>query len=382
MRSSETVCGKKGFAKVGHIFVALAIIAGFQIHNSTASVGNQNSSDEKSEVKLKSIGSLAFGVNGILFVADPLDATIYAISTADSKTDGKKNAIDVKNVSEKIAGMVGVEKGQVRINDVAVNPENGDAYLSATRGNGDSALGLLFKVSASDSAISEVDLSGVKSTKTVIPNPAKSSSGRRGNQRMNTITDLSFVDGELYVAGLSNEEFASSLRVVPFPFEKSAKSSSVEIYHGAHGKFETRSPIRTFAAYDIAGETNLLAAYTCTPLVRIPLSSLEPDSKVKGTTVAELGNRNVPLDMFCYKKEGKDFVLMANTSRGVMKISLDDLEQQVGITSRISGTAGLKYDTIKDWTGVMQLDRFDEKRALILVRDDQKNFHLKTVDLP
>ncbi len=45
----------------------------------------------------------------------------------------------------------------------------------------------------------------------------------------------------MIVAGLSNEEFASTLRSLPFPFKEGESETSVEIYHGAHGKFETRS---------------------------------------------------------------------------------------------------------------------------------------------
>jgi hypothetical protein len=36
-----------------------------------------------------------------------------------------------------------------------------------------------------------------------------------------------------------------------------------------------------------------------------------------GTTIAELGNRNRPTDMIVYRKGGKDYLLIANTSRGV-----------------------------------------------------------------
>src|SRR5439155_26701410 len=134
-----------------------------------------------------------------------------------------------------------------------------------------------------------------------------------------------------------------TLRSIPFPFKDADKGASVEIYHGAHGKFETQSPVRTFVAYDIDGETNLLAAYTCTPLVKIPVAELKPGAHVKGTTVAELGNRNRPLDMVVFKKDGKDYILMANSSRGVMKITTDNIDKIRGIDQPISGTAGLTY---------------------------------------
>ena len=91
----------------------------------------------------------------------------------------------------------------------------------------------------------------------------------------------------------------------------------------------------------IDDEVNLLAAYTCTPLVRIPISDLKPETKVKGTTIAELGNRNRPLDMVVYQKDDKDFALMANSTRGVMKIDLATAGSQAELTERVRGTAGV-----------------------------------------
>ncbi len=35
---------------------------------------------------------------------------------------------------------------------------------------------------------------------------------------MQTITDMEYVNGNVIVAGLSNEEWASALRSIPFPF--------------------------------------------------------------------------------------------------------------------------------------------------------------------
>jgi len=79
------------------------------------------------------------------------------------------------------------------------------------------------------------------------------------------------------------------------------------------------------------------------------VKDLKPGEKVTGTTVAELGNRNRPLSMIVYKKDGKDYVLMANSSRGLMKIKLEGVDSIKGITKRIAGKAGLTYDTIEAW---------------------------------
>ena len=164
----------------------------------------------------------------------------------------------------------------------------------------------------------------MKFTKVDLPNaPAANPKRPRATRAPQSITDMAFVDGRLYVAGLSNEEFASKLRSVAYPFTTVDGGTSVEIYHGNHGQFETRSPVYTFVPYKVNGEPNLIAGYLCTPLVKFPVSSLKPGAKVLGTTIAELGNRNRPLDMIVYKKDGKEFLLMSNNSRGVMKIPTD-----------------------------------------------------------
>ena len=187
----------------------------------------------------------------------------------------------------------------------------------------------------------------------------------------------------LFVAGLSNEEFASTLRSIPFPFQAADKGSSIEIYHGSHGRFETNAPIKTFAAIELNGETNLLAAYTCTPLVRIPVAVLKPGVKVKGTTVAELGNHNNPLDMVVYEKGGQEYVLMSNDVRGLMKVSLAKVGTIEPITKHVSNTAGLtfqKLDAFKN--NVTKLGRLDKNNALLLVKNDKGSFNLETLALP
>ena len=72
--------------------------------------------------------------------------------------------------------------------------------------------------------------------------------------------------------------------------------------------------MRAFVPFVIDGEPHLLAGFQCTPLVKFPLNALNPGKKVTGTTVAELGNRNRPYDMIVYEKDGKDYLLMANTA--------------------------------------------------------------------
>lgn len=357
------------------VLLALFVVAATASFNGTANAD---------DLSLKSAGPIAFGPDGLLLISDPMEATIYAVETGDTNgsTDGVK--VELADVRAKVASMMGTKSEDVRINDLAVNPINGHPYLSVTRGSGDKEMSTILMVNPKSNEISEFDFKGKKFTKAALPNAAESKQTRRGNQRLMSITDMAFVDDKVYVAGLSNEEFASNLRAIQYPFKDADKGSSIEIYHGAHGKFETRSPIRTFAAMTIDKEVNLIAAYTCTPLVKIPVGNLKPEAKVKGVTIAELGNRNRPLDMVVYKKKDKQFALMANSHRGVMKIDLAKAGSQAELTERVGGggTAGVPFETIKDLTGVMQLDGLSATHGVVLVRDKDGKEDLKTIVLP
>jgi hypothetical protein len=88
--------------------------------------------------------------------------------------------------------------------------------------------------------------------------------------------------------------------------------------------------------------------------------------------------------MVVYKKDGKDFLLIANSSRGVMKVSTENVEKAESITEHVKdgGTKGLPYDTIMEWKGIDQLDRLDEKHALVVRRTDAGALALETLALP
>jgi len=335
---------------------------------------------KKGSVELQAAGPLSFGPEGILFIGDPEAAVIYAVGTGDTSGDPSSVDLNIDQIDAKVAAALGTKAGDILINDMAVNPLSGSVFLSVSRGRGPDASIAVLKVNGKGE-ISEVSLSDVPMAKSAVDNAPAAGGTGRNNQRAMSITDLEFKDGRLIVAGLSNEEFASSLRSLDFPFQEKANTTSVEIFHGAHGRVETRSPVRTFTTYEIAKQPQVLAAYTCTPLVKFPLDQLKPGAKVTGVTIAELGNRNRPLDMFVYNKGGEDYILMANSARGVMKISTKGAGRDSGITEKINGTAGQTYETIESLQGVEQLDRLNKTSAVILVRDDS-GVHLRTIELP
>ena len=327
--------------------------------------------------EIKSAGPMAFGPEGILFVGDYISGSVYAIGTGDTKADGK-GAVKVEKIDEKIGSLLGASADGILINDVRVNPASGNVFLSVARGKGPDGAPVIVKLDRAGK-LTEVALKEIPFASITLPAANTKASGK--SKVVESITGIAYIDGKVIVAGLSTEEFASRLRVIPFPFKEADKGAGIEIYHGAHGKLETQSPVRTFLPFDIAGETHILASYTCTPLVKIPLSELKPGEKVKGTTVAELGNGNRPLDMIQYKKGDKTFILMANSKHGVIKVDTSGIDKIAPITTPVKGTAGLKYESITELKDVVQLDKLDEERALILVKSD-KNFNLETVPLP
>jgi hypothetical protein len=144
--------------------------------------------------------------------------------------------------------------------------------------------------------------------------------------------------------------------------------------------------VRTLVPINVGHEPYVLAAYTCTPLVQFPVKALEPKAKIRGKTIAELGNRNRPLDMIVYEKGGKEYLLLANSSRGVMKIDGDGIAEAASIEEPVKDGAikGLKVETVQGWTGVEHLDLFDNGHALVLRRPNGEKgpANLETLPLP
>jgi hypothetical protein len=367
---------KVNASKFSTFVLSLTVAAGL---TAATAFGASSASMTMGKAELKSAGQLAFGPDGILFVGDSMGGSIVAIDTGDRTPSRSAGKIEIMGINQKIAALLGATPDQILVNDVVVNPLSKKAYISVSRGRGPDAIPVILRADSAGK-ITEVTLDNVKHSMVSLPDAPQSKEGGRSNPRLETITHMAFVNGNIIIAGLSNEEFSSSLRSIPFPFQQAGRGASIEIYHGSHGRFETNAPVRTFVAYNLKSEPYILAAYTCTPLVKIPVSELKAGAKVKGTTIAELGNRNRPLDMIVYNKGGQDYILMANSSRGVMKMPADGID---GFQPVLAHTekAGVAYETIADLKGVQQLDKLDDKSALMLI-DNAGSLDLHTVPLP
>jgi hypothetical protein len=273
----------------------------------------------------------------------------------------------------------------LRIEDIKVNPISKNVYISVTRGRAPNAIPVLLRTSAT-SNLSVFALDNVAYASAPLPNPPASNprAGYR-NPRLETITQLAFAAGKVIVAGLSNEEFSSNLRVIPFPFRDVDKGANIEIFHGSHGEYETQAPVRTFFPSTIAGKQYIVAAYTCTPLVLIPLDALKSGAKVTGTTIAELGMGNRPLDMIPYRKDDHDYILLANSYRGVLKLPAENLDRYSAITEQAQ-MEGVPFKRIPALRGIRRLTTLDDTSALVLKddrgEDDNAALDLESVPLP
>ena len=379
-------------------FRVMAVMA-FALATSGSVTGAAPTAISGSGPTFKHIGPLAFGPDGVLFAADGQDVSIAALQLGQQMAGGAPGTRDVPAIDQKIAALLGIDAKNLLITDMVVNPKTGNAFISAMRGRGAGATPVLLRVDGAGK-IDVIVLDQVRYSRIGLPNPPPSETplvlGERkipvanypdkvdpaGVMGVQTITHMAFIDGKLYVSGLANEEFASRMRVIPYPFATADSGASVEIYHGSHGQLETFSPVFTFVPYTIDGVPSIVASYLCTPLVKFPVSALAPGSKVQGTTIAEFGNRNRPVDMIIYKKNNQDFILMSNNVRGVMKVPTSPFGKAPAIAKQVPDTAGVPFETIASMKGVQQLDLLDSSHALLLVQSAGGALDLQSAALP
>ena len=332
---------------------------------------------------IRSMSALAFGPDGTLFVGDSKGGAVFAVDVADTAPTTWKERARVTDLEARIAAALGTTADDVLIHDLAVHPGSRRVYLAVSRGgeawtsawnlpNDLADATILLRVDG-EGQITEVSLDRVRHARAELPNPVDGAREHRWKEdlslRVDTITDLAYDDGLLYVAGLSNEEFASTMWKVPYPFGAGVSATTLEIYHGAHGAYETHAPIRTFVPYELAGESHLLAAYLCTPFVTFSAAELEDGKHVKGRTLGEFGSGNYPLDMVVYRKDGKDRLLIANSQLPLMIVKPEDIESFEGELLEEPSTylAGLPYE-FRSGAGVQQLDLLDESSFVVLQR--------------
>ena len=346
-----------------------------------------------------SVGPMVFGPDEVLFVADNRRAAIVALDVADTGPDGSDEPFDLEGLDTKLASLLGCGVQEVFIRDLAVHPRTNNVFLSVMRGAGDDAIPAIVRVDRLNGRIEALELEGMLHSEVILDDAPAADDDRldtilaekneaeemehegqifrvlRLPVRTATITDMQFVDGSLFVAGLSNEEFASTLRRISFPFSDDATACSLEIFHVSHGQWETAAPIRTFAPYQ--GGAGIVASYTCTPLVHFPLADLRPGRHVRGRTVAELGFGNTPLDIVAISQGGEEHLLISNSRRPLIKVSCRDIDGQDGLTQP-KEPVGVVPE-LPDLDGIGRMDRLNDEYVLAVQWDDQGGRHLRSL---
>ena len=337
---------------------------------------------------IKSVGPLAFGPEGLLFIGDNAGAAIFAVDVGDSDAGGGVQDVNMDNFDASLAAYLGCSRDDVAIRDMAVHPASGNVYFSVMRGSGDAAVPVVIRVSGGGE-ISDVSLEGVAFSQTIIDDAADEDDPRlvsREKLRTVTVTDMSYLDGLLLVAGTSNEEFSSTMRRIPFPFNGGAESNSLEIFHVSHGKYESAAPIRAFVPYQ--GNASILASYTCTPVVQFSLGDFEPGKQVKGKTVAELGAHNRPLDLISYEHQGDEYLLVCNERHPLFKIACKDIDGQSPLTvpddsldenpaDPVTSGVGVPRQLLPH-PGVKRMANLNGSGVLMLQQDEDGSMHLRS----
>ncbi|MEA1786384.1 hypothetical protein U1E44_09800 [Arenibacter sp. GZD96] len=318
--------------------------------------------------EIASINKLTFGPEGILFLGDSKSASIVALDTKDTQVAETASEINIQNFDEKIAAALGTAVTNIEINDMAVNPLSKVIYFAVNTTDGTAVL-----LKLNGDQLEHVSLENIAYSKVQLEDAVAPDAKDRRNRplRIWAISGLKYYKGQLMVSGLSNKEFSSTFRSIPFPFKADQDYASLEIYHAAHGQYETYAPIKTFNVIQLEDKDYLIASYTCTPLVLFPIDELRNGVHVKGRTVAELGAGNSPIDMISIAKEGNRYFLMSNTNRPIMRIAYTDIvnfkDTMTEPVPEFSATAGVDYISLP-LVNVLELDNLDATKVVYLQR--------------
>jgi hypothetical protein len=292
-------------------------------------------------------GALTFSDDGVLFVGDNHSGAIYAFEIPGDEISGQTEPRSIRNIDAKIAELLGVRVGAVEINDVAVHPVSKEIYISVTRVESFASQPAIVKISV-DHELSLLDFSSLTFQKQLLTEFPDGDTtfevGRRPGHvlprdaakgavsiRSLAIMDLEYYDGELFVAGVAYDNFRSSLRRMPYPFDATQHVTAVEMYHIAHDQYESRAPIRAMSVQEVDGRPQLVAAYTCSPLVLVPLDELTDGAKISASTIMDMGNGQ-PLDMIPFQMGDQSMLFVTNNSRSPRVIPVAGLSGANAVT--------------------------------------------------
>ncbi|MBQ16997.1 MAG: hypothetical protein CMJ65_07730 [Planctomycetaceae bacterium] len=334
------------------------------------------------------IGRMSFGPDGLLLIADRKNGSVVAIDTGDTGP-AKPLKKRVDNIDTLVGQALGADAKSIQIVDMAVNRQSGLIYLSVIRKQ--DGRSVLLTVNE-NGKVGAFNLAKARHVRVKLPGDGKA--------KVSNITGVKLSGNRVLAAGQSGREFASKIYSIPLPLEhgNSAKIFSTETFHVAHGRWETRAPIQSFIPVKENGKTYIVGSFSCTPIAKFPVDGLESGAKIRGTSVVELGSGNRPVDMFIYKKDGKNW-LVTNTDRfhhkrrpigpsqywgcrvdlkylGAKQINKKAARRNV---KQKTGPAGMEVVDIL--FGVKHIDQYDNDKVIVL-RDNKGRLDLEPAVLP
>ncbi|MDX1741836.1 MAG: hypothetical protein R3178_11100, partial [Rhodothermales bacterium] len=281
-------------------------------------------------------------VSGLRLLAD------HPAAVGEAFILGGSEVLSLNDLVDLIAELLGVRVGALEINDLAVHPDSNEIYISITRIESFASQPAIVKIST-DHEISLLDTSSlafqkqnltefpandtefrVRGTGAKPPLPRDTAKGAIAIRSL-AIMDLEYYDGELFVAGVAYDNFRSALRRISYPFDGTQGVTAVEMYHITHDQYESRAPIRAMSVQQVDGKPQLVAAYTCSPIVLVPLDELVDGRKISASTIIDMGNGQ-PLDMIPFKMGDQPMLFVTNNSRSPQVIPVNGLSDAKAVT--------------------------------------------------
>ncbi|MFG6489251.1 hypothetical protein ACG04R_21385 [Roseateles sp. BYS78W] len=336
---------------------------------------------------VRSAGTLTFVDANTVVISDWRGGQLHAF-TLPPVAPGVPAYFNLKNLSGAIAKTLHTTPEKLRFEDMAVRPGSELAYITLSvegkTANATPTPALVTVDTAGKVGVVPLDR-GQRTSVAIgnIPSPDKHL-WRDTPMAAYTVTDMAYADGKLYVAGLSNASFASALRVFDFPFKGDAAVASIEMYHPVHNQLETRAPIRKMVIANLNGEPTLVAAFTCSPLVTIPLKDLKDGAHIAAKTIAEFGWGSAPVGMVSFDAGQGPMVLLTHSHKSADLMSVADIadastkpgvttpikwptEPRLGLNSIYVPISGVAHISNQDKDFLVTLRRNEASGAMELV---------------
>ena len=315
---------------------------------------------------------LTFGPDNALIVADTASGTIHTFHVATAGNGAPPETFNLKAADERVAEALAVSLRQLRINDMAIHPLTRQVFLAVTRGTGAEARGMIVAIDGEGVVQLPALTSLGQHQLNRLPDSARTTLSARPLATM-VITTLGYHEGKLYVSGVNSTDFSSTLHQIAYPFTGMATESRIEIYHAVHDQNETRAPIRAQTIVGEGDDAVMIAAYTCTPIVTIPLRELTDGAQVRGKTIADVGYGNTPVGILSFKALNQQYqleemILVVNKQRSAQIFSKAQMLAADALGSHAMDPSGLVSRSLP-LSGIVQIKEYSDTQLLALRRD-------------